>query len=281
MFFNIPLAKVAKLTPKETMVDLNACSKGKAVKSKKIKINKEVASKNVETDIKPKDNKSLDSGKKRKSKHAKETFHSKSLKTTQATERSKKDKSSKDLKTTKTSKKLKMDKNSETLKMDTDSKKLKDKSERSKAHPSSKEPKESRDNTKTTKEDRHLKKPKEMKVSPPPQACKGNSKFNDADNASIDANTNKVPVCADENYFSQPKATTGLPFRRVDPNIVDVEDVKSFSQYKDPTTTYGDKAFSDLRPTRGKDFRHEKNKKKKGSYRGGFIDTGIHSIRFD
>ena len=31
----------------------------------------------------------------------------------------------------------------------------------------------------------------------------------------------------------------------------------------------------------GKSFRHEKTKKKRGSYRGGQINTGIHSIKFD
>ncbi|KGG53218.1 hypothetical protein DI09_102p20 [Mitosporidium daphniae] len=82
-----------------------------------------------------------------------------------------------------------------------------------------------------------------------------------------------------EDYFS-PLKTTGAPFRRVDPNLINSDDVKTFSQYKDPTTSYGDKAFSDLGATRGRDFRYEKNKKKKGSYRGGFIDTGVHSIRF-
>lgn len=32
---------------------------------------------------------------------------------------------------------------------------------------------------------------------------------------------------------------------------------------------------------RGKDFRHEKTKKKRGSYRGGVIDNAINSIKFD
>ena len=31
----------------------------------------------------------------------------------------------------------------------------------------------------------------------------------------------------------------------------------------------------------GKSFRHEKTKKKRGSYRGGQINTGINSIKFD
>ena len=36
-----------------------------------------------------------------------------------------------------------------------------------------------------------------------------------------------------------------------------------------------------LSKVRGKDFRHEKTKKKRGSYRGGQIDQGTNSIKFD
>jgi hypothetical protein len=37
---------------------------------------------------------------------------------------------------------------------------------------------------------------------------------------------------------------------------------------------YGAKASAVLRTVRGKDFRHEKTKRKRGTYRGGVIDTG-------
>ena len=33
--------------------------------------------------------------------------------------------------------------------------------------------------------------------------------------------------------------------------------------------------------TIGKSFRHEKTKKKRGTYRGGAIDTQVYSIKFD
>ncbi len=37
-----------------------------------------------------------------------------------------------------------------------------------------------------------------------------------------------------------------------------------------------------LRQVRGKDFRHEKTKKKRGSYRGGIIDHAtVNSFKFD
>jgi len=43
---------------------------------------------------------------------------------------------------------------------------------------------------------------------------------------------------------------------------------------------YGKKAASDLIKVRGKDFRHAKTKKKKGTYKGGIIDMGVNSIKF-
>lgn len=45
--------------------------------------------------------------------------------------------------------------------------------------------------------------------------------------------------------------------------------------------SYGFKAHQDLIKTRGKGFRTEKDKKKKGSYRGGRIDFASHSIKFE
>ncbi|KAL8223056.1 hypothetical protein R6Q57_020455 [Mikania cordata] len=43
---------------------------------------------------------------------------------------------------------------------------------------------------------------------------------------------------------------------------------------------YGAKAQEVLGQVRGRDFRHEKTKKKRGSYRGGLIDQQSHSIKF-
>ena len=44
---------------------------------------------------------------------------------------------------------------------------------------------------------------------------------------------------------------------------------------------WGAKASATLLRVRGKDFRHEKTKKKRGSYRGGKIDLASHSIKFN
>ncbi|XP_016380192.1 nucleolar and coiled-body phosphoprotein 1-like [Sinocyclocheilus rhinocerous] len=44
---------------------------------------------------------------------------------------------------------------------------------------------------------------------------------------------------------------------------------------------WGQKANNVLKFTKGKSFRHEKTKKKRGSYRGGAISTSVNSIKFD
>ena len=45
--------------------------------------------------------------------------------------------------------------------------------------------------------------------------------------------------------------------------------------------SWGEKAHRDLIVTKGKSFRHEKTKKKRGTYMGGAIDQGVHSVKFD
>jgi len=88
--------------------------------------------------------------------------------------------------------------------------------------------------------------------------------------------------------FTPPKSGEGnvkAPFSRVDASKVDFKDDRLRSNHfldkAGSTGSYGEKAFKDLAPTRGKGFRQEKNKKKRGSYRGGAIDSnGVHSIKF-
>jgi len=43
---------------------------------------------------------------------------------------------------------------------------------------------------------------------------------------------------------------------------------------------WGKKANEILSQVKGKGFRHEKTKKKKGTYRGGSIDVGVNSVKF-
>jgi len=47
-------------------------------------------------------------------------------------------------------------------------------------------------------------------------------------------------------------------------------------------SAWGYKANEDLKHTRGKDFRHAKTKKKRGSYTGGNLDVyGVNSVKFN
>ncbi|ORZ36807.1 SRP40, C-terminal domain-domain-containing protein, partial [Catenaria anguillulae PL171] len=68
-------------------------------------------------------------------------------------------------------------------------------------------------------------------------------------------------------------------FQRVNPAEVEFanEAVKDNS-YRSHGS-YGDRAHRDLVVTRGKSFRAEKTKKKRGSYRGGVIDTSANCIK--
>lgn len=74
-------------------------------------------------------------------------------------------------------------------------------------------------------------------------------------------------------------------FTRIDPSKTQYLDDRlkdnSFAgTFGNQSNYYGQRAYHDLASTRGKGFRQEKNKKKKGSYRGGRIDTGVHSFKF-
>jgi hypothetical protein len=78
----------------------------------------------------------------------------------------------------------------------------------------------------------------------------------------------------------QPMITTGsslpkanVPFQRIDPSKVIFANEKAKSSvYTDP---------NELGVYKGKSFRQEKNKKKRGSFRGGPIDQTVRSIKFD
>jgi len=87
---------------------------------------------------------------------------------------------------------------------------------------------------------------------------------------------------------STPKVTSKLKrnesFRRVVAESVYVPQVladNSFDAKIGSRGDWGEKANEDLRCTKGKSFRHEKTKKKRGSYRGGNINTSVNSIKFD
>ncbi|KAI7870229.1 SRP40, C-terminal domain-containing protein [Spinellus fusiger] len=80
--------------------------------------------------------------------------------------------------------------------------------------------------------------------------------------------------------------TPGTPFQRVKPEEVEfvderLKDNSYVNKGGSDEMSYGWKAHVDLIKTRGDKFRAEKNKKKRGAYRGGAITFESHSIKFD
>jgi len=82
-------------------------------------------------------------------------------------------------------------------------------------------------------------------------------------------------------------APTAKPFKRVDDSQIlpqlnaELRD-NSYAALRRRGDNWGDRANQILGAVRGKGFRHEKTKKKRGTYRGGTIDpTRVNSIRFD
>ena len=75
------------------------------------------------------------------------------------------------------------------------------------------------------------------------------------------------------------KKKSNQPFQRIKPDTVVDERLASNAYVP---YDYAQKAHEDLIVTRGKGFTKEKNKKKRGSYRGGFIDVdGKKGIKFE
>ncbi|KAF8517605.1 SRP40, C-terminal domain-containing protein, partial [Hysterangium stoloniferum] len=78
---------------------------------------------------------------------------------------------------------------------------------------------------------------------------------------------------------------SNTPFQRIKADSVQFHDERlkdnAFVSKGGSTNDYGARANADLIVTRGDGFRKEKNKKKRGSYRGGEITMQSHSIKFD
>ena len=82
------------------------------------------------------------------------------------------------------------------------------------------------------------------------------------------------------------KREPGKPFSRVDDSewIGKIQGSKLTDNSYEGTygsNGYGAKASLKLQTVTGKNFRHEKTKKKRGNYRGGTIDLGTNSIKFE
>ena len=91
----------------------------------------------------------------------------------------------------------------------------------------------------------------------------------------------KFSEIANGNGSATKEKVKNAPFRRViSEDIVIPKHELRDNTYKN-FDTWGAKANQDLIVTKGKGFRSEKTKKKRGSYRGGAINVGVNSIRFD
>jgi hypothetical protein len=76
-----------------------------------------------------------------------------------------------------------------------------------------------------------------------------------------------------------PKKKINQPFSRI-PKDIKVDERLASNAYV--PYDYAQKAHEDLIVTRGKGFTKEKNKKKRGSYKGGYIDVdGQKGIKFE
>jgi len=86
---------------------------------------------------------------------------------------------------------------------------------------------------------------------------------------------------AEENLQKKQKTER---FQRIDPTKIAItnEKLANNSYFAKGGESWGAKAATDLEKTRGDRFRHEKTKKKRGTYRGGAINTtGVFSIPLD
>ncbi|OMO88196.1 hypothetical protein CCACVL1_08532 [Corchorus capsularis] len=108
--------------------------------------------------------------------------------------------------------------------------------------------------------------------------------LNNQENESIEKTVNNSAQKSSkkqQNGSVQPKK----PFQRVNADEVVFVDKRlednSYWAKDGAEIGYGAKAQEVLGQVRGRDFRHEKTKKKRGSYRGGQIDLQSHSIKFN
>lgn len=85
-----------------------------------------------------------------------------------------------------------------------------------------------------------------------------------------------------KNGNSKPPRNVNERFSRIKPQIIPSEQLldNGYEAKGGITNDYGNRAHQDLIVTRGAGFRKEKNKKKRGSYRGGEITLQSHSIKF-
>jgi len=67
----------------------------------------------------------------------------------------------------------------------------------------------------------------------------------------------------------------------VKPELSEQLDKRMFNSQRNANSEWAEKADSTLKKVKGKGFRHEKTKKKRGTYRGGALELGVKSIKFE
>jgi len=113
------------------------------------------------------------------------------------------------------------------------------------------------------------------------------SSKNDDNNKEAVNEENTETQKSEENKKGKEGNAAAKPFKRVnDTEILSTLDPElrdnSYYALKQRGESWGDRANQVLSSVKGKGFRHEKTKKKRGSYRGGSIDANkVNSIRFD
>ncbi|GFP89168.1 nucleolar and coiled-body phosphoprotein 1 [Phtheirospermum japonicum] len=102
-------------------------------------------------------------------------------------------------------------------------------------------------------------------------------------NNGVDKSSQQKSARRQGNISAEPKTVNA--FQRVKVDEVEFVDERlqdnSYWAKGGAEIGYGAKAQEILGQVRGRDFRHEKTKKKRGSYRGGQIDLQSHSVKFN
>lgn len=132
---------------------------------------------------------------------------------------------------------------------------------------------------------------KEVDELEPVKSVNGSTDAHGYQNESTPGQKGVIKVDGEEgNISSSSKQNSDVPtaakaFQRVKVQEVEFADPRlqnnSYWAKDGAEMGYGAKAQEVLGQVRGKDFRHEKTKKKRGSYKGGLIDLQAHSIKFN
>ncbi|XP_049359967.1 suppressor protein SRP40 [Solanum verrucosum] len=108
---------------------------------------------------------------------------------------------------------------------------------------------------------------------------------NSSGNNQDELNNSAKQKSSRKDFYGSAEPKTVNAFQRVKIDQVEFKDdrLKDNSYWaKDGADIgYGAKAQEVLGQVKGRDFRHEKTKKKRGSYRGGIIDLQSHSVKFN